>query len=161
MYELVQVAENTYYINAPSKIGVYRVSDDDIWLIDSGNDKDAGRKIQKILDVEDQRDANFILIHHAGVSLFLRMSLNGTLFRGSDYMALLIREVKLPLEISLFLQFSDDRDSKSRGDFRAHFAHVTLLIDLDALRHRRLPFQQIQKLFDILFLCIHAETSCT
>ena len=28
MYELVQVAENTYYINAPSKIGVYRVSDD-------------------------------------------------------------------------------------------------------------------------------------
>ena len=32
MYELVQVAENTYYINAPSKIGVYRVSDDDVWL---------------------------------------------------------------------------------------------------------------------------------
>ena len=52
MYELVQVAENTYYINAPSKIGVYRVSDDDVWLIDSGNDKDAGRKIQKILDAQ-------------------------------------------------------------------------------------------------------------
>ena len=65
-------------------------------------------EIQEILDVEDQRDANSILIHHAGVSLFLRMSLNGTLFRGSDYMALLIREVKLPLEISLFVQFSDD-----------------------------------------------------
>ena len=52
MYELVQVAENTYYINSPSKIGVYRVSDDDVWLIDSGNDKDAGRKIQKILDAQ-------------------------------------------------------------------------------------------------------------
>lgn len=39
MYELVQVAENTYYINSPSKMGVYRVSDDDVWLIDSGNDQ--------------------------------------------------------------------------------------------------------------------------
>ena len=65
-------------------------------------------KFQKILDVEDQCDTDLILIHHAGVSLFLRMSLNGTLFRGSDYMALLIREVKLPLEIPLFVQFSDD-----------------------------------------------------
>lgn len=52
MYELVQVAENTYYINSPSKIGVYHVSNDDVWLIDSGNDKDAGRKIQKILDAQ-------------------------------------------------------------------------------------------------------------
>ena len=47
MYELVQVAENTYYINAPSKIGVYRVSDDDVWLIDSGNDKDPAEKSRK------------------------------------------------------------------------------------------------------------------
>lgn len=50
MYELIQVAENTFYINCPSKIGVYRVSSDAVWLIDSGNDKDSGRKIQKILD---------------------------------------------------------------------------------------------------------------
>ena len=52
MYELVQVAANTYYINSPSKMGVYRVSDDDVWLIDSGNDKDAGRKVQKILEAQ-------------------------------------------------------------------------------------------------------------
>ncbi len=52
MYELVQVAENTYYINSPSKVGIYRVNDGDVWLIDSGNDKDAGRKIQKIFDAQ-------------------------------------------------------------------------------------------------------------
>ena len=63
MYELVQVAENTYYINAPSKIGVYRVSDDDIWLIDSGNDKDAGRKIQKILDAQGWKLTAIINTH--------------------------------------------------------------------------------------------------
>ena len=33
MYELVQVAENTYYINSPSKIGVYRVSDESRGLV--------------------------------------------------------------------------------------------------------------------------------
>lgn len=63
MYELVQVAENTYYINSPSKIGVYRVSDDDVWLIDSGNDKDAGRKIQKILDAQGWKLTAIINTH--------------------------------------------------------------------------------------------------
>lgn len=53
MYELVQVAENTFYINCPSKIGVYRTSETSVILIDSGNDKDAGRKIQKILEAEN------------------------------------------------------------------------------------------------------------
>jgi len=49
MYELVPVTNRTYYINCPAKIGIYLETDKDIWLIDSGNDKDAGRKIQKIL----------------------------------------------------------------------------------------------------------------
>ncbi len=53
MYELVQVAENTFYINCPSKIGVYRTSATTVILIDSGNDKDAGRKVQKILEGEN------------------------------------------------------------------------------------------------------------
>ena len=63
MYELVQVAENTYYINAPSKIGVYRVSDDNVWLIDSGNDKDAGRKIRKILEAQGWKLTAIINTH--------------------------------------------------------------------------------------------------
>lgn len=50
MYELVQVAPHTYYINSPSKVGVYVEEDNSVWLIDSGNDKDAGRKIQKRLE---------------------------------------------------------------------------------------------------------------
>ena len=50
MFELVQVGSNTYYIDCPAKIGVYKVSETDVYLIDSGSDKDAGRKIRKILD---------------------------------------------------------------------------------------------------------------
>ena len=80
MYELVQVAENTYYINSPSKIGVYRVSDDDVWLIDSGNDKDAGRKIQKILDAQGWKLTAIINTHsnadHIGGNTLLQNRLN-------------------------------------------------------------------------------------
>ena len=50
MFELVQVGSNTYYIDCPAKIGVYQVSETEVYLIDSGSDKDAGRKIRKILD---------------------------------------------------------------------------------------------------------------
>ena len=50
MYELVQVSEKCYYINCPAKIGVYVTDEDHVYLVDSGNDKDAGRKVRQILD---------------------------------------------------------------------------------------------------------------
>ena len=50
MYELVQVANNSYYVNCPAKIGIYRNEDNSVYLVDSGNDKDAGRKVRQILD---------------------------------------------------------------------------------------------------------------
>ena len=49
MYELVQVGEKTYYIESPAKMGIYRLNEQEVCLIDSGNDKDAGRKVQTIL----------------------------------------------------------------------------------------------------------------
>ncbi len=52
MYELIQVGARTYYINCPAKMGVYRLNDTDVCLIDSGNDKDAARKILKIFAAE-------------------------------------------------------------------------------------------------------------
>lgn len=50
MYELVQLADSSYYINCPAKIGLIRVSETEVCLIDSGNDKEAGRKVRQILD---------------------------------------------------------------------------------------------------------------
>ncbi len=50
MYELIQVSERDYYIQSPAKIGLVRLNDSDVCLIDSGNDKDAGRKLRQILD---------------------------------------------------------------------------------------------------------------
>ena len=50
MFELIQAAVNTFYIDCPAKIGVYRFSGNEVLLIDSGNDKDAGRKVLKIIN---------------------------------------------------------------------------------------------------------------
>lgn len=50
MYELVQITENSYYIQSPAKIGLVKLNEEEVCLIDSGNDKDAGRKVRKILD---------------------------------------------------------------------------------------------------------------
>lgn len=50
MYELVNVSGNSYYIQSPAKIGLVKLHDNDVCLIDSGNDKDAGRKVRQIID---------------------------------------------------------------------------------------------------------------
>lgn len=50
MYELIHVSGNSYYIQSPAKIGLYKLNDTEVCIIDSGNDKDAGRKIKKVLE---------------------------------------------------------------------------------------------------------------
>jgi glyoxylase-like metal-dependent hydrolase (beta-lactamase superfamily II) len=50
MFELVQAGNRSYYINSPAKIGIFKADETGVYLIDSGNDKDAGRRVRKILD---------------------------------------------------------------------------------------------------------------
>lgn len=61
--ELVKVGEKTYYIKNPTNIGIYRVSENDVFLIDTGNDKDAGRKILKIVDTQGWNVKGIITTH--------------------------------------------------------------------------------------------------
>ena len=49
MYELIQAAEHTYYIESPAKIGLVQTGGT-VTLIDSGSDKEAGRKVRQHLD---------------------------------------------------------------------------------------------------------------
>ena len=49
MYELIQVTERTWYVDCPAKMGLYLTDDTHVLLIDSGNDKEAGKKVLKHL----------------------------------------------------------------------------------------------------------------
>lgn len=47
MYELIEITRHNFYIQAPTKVGVYESAPGQVWLIDAGSDKDAGRKVWK------------------------------------------------------------------------------------------------------------------
>ena len=55
MYELHQITDTAYYIQSPAKIGLVKLEGNDVCLIDSGNDKEAGRKVRQILDANGWR----------------------------------------------------------------------------------------------------------
>ena len=61
--ELVKVGEKTYYIKNPTNIGIYKINDNDVFIIDSGNDKDAGRKILKIVEEQGWSIKGIITTH--------------------------------------------------------------------------------------------------
>lgn len=61
--ELVQVGEKTYYIKNPTNIGIYKIDNENVYLIDSGNDKDAGKKILKIIDENNWKIKGIINTH--------------------------------------------------------------------------------------------------
>ena len=50
MYELIHVKGGNYYVQSPAKIGLVKLHDNIVCLIDSGSDKEAGRKVRQILD---------------------------------------------------------------------------------------------------------------
>lgn len=47
---LHQLGEHSYYIDGPAKVGLVKVGEQEVCLIDSGNDKDAGRRIKRLLE---------------------------------------------------------------------------------------------------------------
>ncbi|MEY8260084.1 MBL fold metallo-hydrolase [Oscillospiraceae bacterium 50-60] len=79
MYELIQAAEHTYYIQCPAKMGIWKMNGTDAVLIDSGNDKDAGRKVQKIFDAQGWRLTAILNTHanadHNGGNALLQQRL--------------------------------------------------------------------------------------
>ena len=80
MFDLNQVGERSYYINCPAKIGIYKSNDTDVYLIDSVNDKDAGRKVRKILSENGWNLKGIINTHsnadHIGGNKYLQVKVH-------------------------------------------------------------------------------------
>ena len=73
--ELKKIKGNTFYIPSPANIGLY-LQGNSAWLIDSGNDKEAGRQICKLLGSEGLEIKMIINTHsnadHAGGNSFIQ-----------------------------------------------------------------------------------------
>ena len=76
MFELKHVAGGSYYIESPAKIGLVELGNGEVCLIDSGNDKDAGRKVRQILDANGWHLAAIYHTHsnadHIGGNAYLQ-----------------------------------------------------------------------------------------
>lgn len=55
MNALKQIGPRSYYLEGPVKVGLVKLSETEVCLIDSGNDKEAGRKIRQLLDANGWR----------------------------------------------------------------------------------------------------------
>lgn len=86
MYEFVPVGEKSFYINCPAKIGGYFAGDQEVYLIDSGNDKDAGRKVRQILEKNNWQLKGILNTHsnadHIGGNRYLQSQTGCKIFSG-------------------------------------------------------------------------------
>lgn len=86
MYELNQITDRCYYINCPAKIGIYKVDDTKVYLIDSGNDKEAGKKVRKILEEQGWSLSGILNTHsnadHIGGNQYLQQQTGCQIFSG-------------------------------------------------------------------------------
>lgn len=103
MYELMQISDQCYYIHCPAKIGVYRTLEDNVYLIDSGNDKEAGRKVRQILEAKHWHLQGILNTHsnadHIGGNHYLQSQTGCKIFSGGIETAF----TKYPILESSFL----------------------------------------------------------
>ena len=63
MYELNKLGEKTYYIKSPNNVGIYKTNENEVYLIDSGSDKDNGKKMLKIVEEQGWKVKGIINTH--------------------------------------------------------------------------------------------------
>ena len=101
--ELIKVGEKTYYIKNATNIGIYRINDKDVYLIDTGNDKDAGEKILKIVNEQGWNVKGIITTHsnadHIGGNKVIQDRTNCTILANNIEIAF----TKYPILESSFL----------------------------------------------------------
>ncbi len=76
MFELVKVSEKCYFIESPSKVGIYKHSENEVYLIDSGSDKNSAKKTLKICNEQGWTIKGIINTHahadHIGGNAYIQ-----------------------------------------------------------------------------------------
>ncbi len=76
MFELIKISESCYYIESPSKVGIYKRDNNDVYLIDSGSDKNSAKKTLKICNEQGWNIKGIINTHahadHIGGNAYIQ-----------------------------------------------------------------------------------------
>lgn len=80
MYELINISENSWYIQSPTNIGLFKTDNDEIVLIDSGNDKEAAKKVLSVIQSNNWKLKMIVNTHsnadHVGGNAYLHEKTN-------------------------------------------------------------------------------------
>lgn len=55
MFEIKKAGENTFYIEFPTRVGIYKTGEDTVCLIDTGSDQKIGARILKLVEAKGWR----------------------------------------------------------------------------------------------------------
>ncbi len=87
MFEWIELTKSCGYLECPAKIGIYRPDGgNEVYLIDSGSDKDAGRKVRQTLDTQAWILRGILNTHshadHIGGNAYLQRQTQCKIFAG-------------------------------------------------------------------------------
>ncbi len=99
MYELIQVGAKTYYIASPSKVGIYCLENNTVCLIDSALDKEAAKRVYRVLQENNWTVSMIINTHshadHIGGNAFFQEKTGCPIYcAGTDRMFVLHPELE-------------------------------------------------------------------
>ncbi len=99
--ELIKLGEKTYYIKNNTNIGIYKIDDKNVILIDTGNDKDAGKKILKIINEQNWFVKTIINTHshadHIGGNNVIEARCNCDIYSGKIETSLINNTILEPI----------------------------------------------------------------
>ncbi|HWQ59454.1 MAG TPA: MBL fold metallo-hydrolase [Clostridia bacterium] len=100
MYELIRAGERSFYVDCPAKIGVYVRANGSAVLVDSGFDKEVGRKLLKMLEANGWTLAAIVATHshadHIGGSALLQERTGCSIYASSVEAAFLRHPILEP-----------------------------------------------------------------
>ncbi len=87
MFELIKIGDTCYYIESPSKVGIYKQNETDVYLIDSGSDKNSAKKTLKICNEHGWNIKGIINTHahadHIGGNAYIQEKTGCDIFSSS------------------------------------------------------------------------------
>ncbi len=133
--ELIKLGDKTYYIKNNTNIGVYKLNDTDVVLIDSGLDESVSRKILRIINDNNWNIKYIINTHshadHTGGNNFLQSRTNCKIYASEIECDITNHPIIEPIYLYGSYPFKELRNKF----FEAKPSNCEKLVDIDGLEY--------------------------
>jgi len=136
--ELIKVGEKTYYIKNNTNIGIYKIDEDSVYLIDTGNDESAAKKILKIINENNWHVLGIISTHsnadHIGGNALIQKRCNCPVYAYGLEKYFIENPILEPLFLYGSLPFKDLENKFLKADSSINVLDINEL-NINGLEH--------------------------